>query len=53
MPVDINLSGKNVLVTGGGRGLGVDIARTFAKAGANLILTCQSGRSLPPPLHHS
>lgn len=38
----IDLAGKNVLITGGGRGLGVDIARTFAKAGANLVLTCKS-----------
>jgi len=37
----IDFAGKNVLITGGGRGLGVDIARTFAKAGANLVLTCK------------
>ena len=45
----IDLAGKNVLITGGGRGLGVDIARTFAKAGANLVLTCTHTPRLPLP----
>ncbi|SCV68534.1 BQ2448_655 [Microbotryum intermedium] len=39
MPFEIDLKGKNVLVTGGGRGLGVDIARSLAQAGANIALT--------------
>ncbi|KAK4057669.1 hypothetical protein OIO90_001317 [Microbotryomycetes sp. JL221] len=42
MPFTIDLKGKNVLVTGGGRGLGVDIARSLATAGANLVLTYNS-----------
>ncbi|SCZ90531.1 BZ3500_MvSof-1268-A1-R1_Chr1-3g02046 [Microbotryum saponariae] len=39
MPFEIDLKGKNVLVTGGGRGLGIDIARSLAEAGANIALT--------------
>jgi NAD(P)-dependent dehydrogenase (short-subunit alcohol dehydrogenase family) len=38
-----DLEGKRVLVTGASRGIGADIARTFAAAGAHLIL---SGRDL-------
>lgn len=33
-----DISGKNAIVTGASRGLGLGIARGFAKAGANLIL---------------
>jgi 3-oxoacyl-[acyl-carrier protein] reductase len=33
-----SFGGKNVLVTGGGRGLGLEIARQFARAGATLHL---------------
>ncbi|ORY73431.1 hypothetical protein BCR35DRAFT_307177 [Leucosporidium creatinivorum] len=39
MPFTVDLKGKNVLLTGGGRGLGVDIARSLAEAGANIALT--------------
>jgi 3-oxoacyl-[acyl-carrier protein] reductase len=34
----INLNGKNALVTGGGRGIGRDIALTLAQAGANVAV---------------
>ena len=33
------LEGKRVLVTGGGSGLGADLARGFAEAGANVIIS--------------
>ena len=32
------MKGKNILITGGARGIGFAIAETFAKAGANIIL---------------
>lgn len=31
--------GKVVIITGGGRGLGADIARAFAKTGASIVIT--------------
>jgi 3-oxoacyl-[acyl-carrier protein] reductase len=34
----ISLSGKNALVTGGGRGIGKEIALTLARAGANVAI---------------
>lgn len=49
MPFEIDLKGKNALVTGGGRGLGVDIARGLAQAGANIVLTCESPLSKVSP----
>ena len=33
-----DLSGKTAIITGGGRGLGAQIAKGFAEAGANLVL---------------
>ena len=41
-----SLSGKTVVITGGGRGIGRGIARACARSGANLVIT---GRS-PEPL---
>ncbi|HZK09573.1 MAG TPA: SDR family oxidoreductase [Clostridia bacterium] len=34
-----DLSDKTVIITGGGSGIGLGIARAFSKAGANLVLT--------------
>jgi NAD(P)-dependent dehydrogenase (short-subunit alcohol dehydrogenase family) len=34
-----SLAGKTVIVTGGGRGVGVGISRAMAKAGANVVIT--------------
>src|SRR5262245_23887742 len=34
-----DLKGKVAIVTGSGRGIGAEIARTFAKAGAKVIVT--------------
>ncbi|HYQ33344.1 MAG TPA: SDR family NAD(P)-dependent oxidoreductase, partial [Lapillicoccus sp.] len=37
---------RNVLVTGGNRGIGLAIARAFADAGDNVVITHRSGE--PP-----
>jgi len=37
-----SVSGKNVLITGGSRGIGFMIAKTFVQAGANVLLTSRS-----------
>lgn len=39
MAVEINLSGKNALVTGASRGIGKEIALTLGEAGANVMIT--------------
>lgn len=38
--------GKVVIITGGGRGLGADIVRAFAKNGASLVITGRNERPL-------
>jgi 7-alpha-hydroxysteroid dehydrogenase len=40
------LDGKTAIVTGAGRGIGASIARTFADAGANIVLTARTQEQL-------
>ena len=37
--IEISLAGKVALVTGAARGLGAEIAHTFARAGAAVLIT--------------
>src|SRR6476469_3907942 len=39
--VDIRLNGRTALITGGSRGLGFAMARTFAAAGANVAIVAR------------
>lgn len=41
-----DFANKNVLIAGGSRGLGLELAREFAKQGANLILLARDGEQL-------
>ncbi len=40
------LDGKTAIVTGAGRGIGASIARTFAEAGADVVLTARTQEQL-------
>jgi len=48
MPGLMNLDGKVAIVTGTSRGLGQYIARAFARAGADLVITSRRIESLEP-----
>jgi 3-oxoacyl-[acyl-carrier protein] reductase len=41
-----NFAGKTVLVTGASRGLGVEVARQFARTGANVVMVARDAASL-------
>lgn len=41
-----DMTGKTVIITGGGKGLGFGIAKAFAKEGANLVITGRTASTL-------
>ncbi|QRV92336.1 Enoyl-(Acyl carrier protein) reductase [Ceratobasidium sp. AG-Ba] len=45
MPLAIDFTGKTVMVSGGNRGIGAAIVKTFAEAGANIALLYNSGEA--------
>lgn len=46
-----SLRGRNVLLTGGGRGLGLEIARVLVRRGANVALVTRDPNELTRALH--
>lgn len=46
------LCGKTALITGGSGGIGIEIARVFIDAGANVIITGTSEKKLEDCIHH-
>jgi NAD(P)-dependent dehydrogenase (short-subunit alcohol dehydrogenase family) len=42
MAIDIDLSGQTALITGAGRGIGEEIALTFARAGADVVAAART-----------
>lgn len=44
--MDLGLSGKNVLVTGGSKGLGLAAARAFAQEGARVVIASRAEENL-------
>src|ERR1700688_2395892 len=44
--MEINLTGRKALVTGGSRGIGLAIARQVAEAGADGAIMARGGRAL-------
>jgi 3-oxoacyl-[acyl-carrier protein] reductase len=46
--MDLGLSGKGVLITGGSRGIGRAIALTFAAEGAHVAFCARGRESLEP-----
>jgi NAD(P)-dependent dehydrogenase (short-subunit alcohol dehydrogenase family) len=46
MNMDLGLTGKSILVTGGSRGIGFETALAFAREGAEIVLASRSAESL-------
>ncbi|HWZ46527.1 MAG TPA: SDR family NAD(P)-dependent oxidoreductase [Candidatus Saccharimonadales bacterium] len=46
MGVRLSLHGKLAVITGGGRGIGLAVARVFVREGCNLIITGRHGQTL-------
>ena len=46
MALELNLKGKNVLVTGGSKGLGLAAAKGFAAEGCNIYLSSRNAEML-------
>ncbi len=44
--MDLNLTGRSVLVTGGSKGIGLAIAQSFAAEGCNLHLAARTASEL-------
>ena len=44
--MNINLSGRTAIITGANRGLGLEIARAYTHAGANLIISARDEQAL-------
>ena len=52
LPALFSLSGRTALVTGGSRGLGLEIAEGLADAGAHVWITARRAQWLDPALEH-
>jgi NAD(P)-dependent dehydrogenase (short-subunit alcohol dehydrogenase family) len=52
MPIQLDLSGRVVLVTGGAKGIGLGISRAFVAAGATVLTCGRSDVSEPPGAAH-
>ena len=40
-----SVKGKNVVITGGNRGIGLGISTAFAQSGANVVILCRNAES--------
>jgi NAD(P)-dependent dehydrogenase (short-subunit alcohol dehydrogenase family) len=52
MPIQLDLSGRVVLVTGGAKGIGLGISRAFVAAGATVVTCGRSDAPEPPGAAH-